>query len=308
MLVEEPRLCQLAEELGISPIGAAVFRADEKVVEVLLKNGTSPNAPDPIGASPLAIAVASGSEDMARLLLRHGASLTNADPLLCLTPLEYAAREGDNSMCGALLEHWRSQGRRDAHQLLSKPLALAVRGYHVEVVKILLVSGADIFMNMCSFLSVAELELLRVSARLPVKRPATIDNLLDQLPPRTPREFVDAKIKAAGWSNVFGGFDSEEMQTLLAQYEEIAAVGKTVEAEPASICESPTHDDQHSCNGFNKTSEVVEEVSNRPCVIEKRSTAELEYLRKKARILALQAKVASASGSERPFENGTSVS
>jgi hypothetical protein len=308
MLVEEPQLCQLAEELGISPIGAAVFRADEKVVEVLLKNGTSPNAPDPIGASPLAIAVASGSEDMARLLLRHGASLTNSDPILCLTPLEYAAREGNHAMCGALLEHWTSQGRRDAHQLLSKPLALAVRGYHVAVVKILLESGADIFMNMCSFLSVAELELLRVSAKLPVKRPATIDDLLDQLPPRTPRDFVDAKIKAAGWSNVFGGFDSEEMQTLLAEYEEIAAAAKMVEAESAFIVECPTHDDQHSCNGFNKTSEVVEEVSHCPSMTEELSAAELDYLRKKARVLALQAKVASPSGSEQAFENGISVS
>lgn len=306
-LAEVPRLSHQAEELGISPIGAAVFQEDAKIVEVLLQNGTSPNAIDPIKSAPLAIAVATGSKDMVRLLLRHGASLTISDPILCLTPLEYAAREGNHSMCAALLECWSAQGRRDAHTLLSKPLALAVRQYHVETARLLLDFGANIFMNMCSFLTRAELQL--ISSPYPA---ASRESLLERVAPRTPREFVEAKIKAAGSNNspgnyLPGSFTSEELQELLKQYEQKAITSaKSLGAEPHT-CEHETHEAQDLCNSPKTTSEVVDEHSYPARAIEARSLAEMEYLKKKAHILALQAEVASPSGSQQPLENGISV-
>lgn len=156
MLTQDPDLWNASEFQGVSPLGAAVYRNDERMVSMLLSRGASPNARDPMGSSPLAIAVASKLEIIAKLLLQYGACITLVDPVLGLNPIEYAAREGNHTMCGTLLGNEKPQSPYDKKELLSKPFALALRQYHTDVILVLLEHGADVFMNMQPFLRPSE--------------------------------------------------------------------------------------------------------------------------------------------------------
>jgi ankyrin repeat protein len=152
IITQEPEILYASELHGVSPLGIAVNLNDERMVKMLLFQGASPNALDPIGSSPLAIAVASNLEVMAKLLLQCGASITLFDPILGLNPLEYATREGYHTMCGILLENETARSPSDKKKLLSKPLVVAIRYYHVDVVVVLLEHGANACMDMWSFL------------------------------------------------------------------------------------------------------------------------------------------------------------
>jgi hypothetical protein len=156
MLIQEPGLWSASEFQGISPLGAAVHRNDERMVSMLLGRGAPPNALDPMGLSPLAIAVASNLEIIAKILLQYGASITSVNPFLKLNPIEYAAREGNHTMCSTLLGNEKRQNPYDKKELLSKPFALALIKYHIEVIVVLLEHGADVFMNMQPFLHLTE--------------------------------------------------------------------------------------------------------------------------------------------------------
>ncbi|KAF7676178.1 hypothetical protein GT037_005683 [Alternaria burnsii] len=163
MLTQEPGIWHALEVHGVSPLGAAVCRNNERMVSMLLGRGASPNALDPVGSSPLAIAVASNFENMAEILLRYGANISLNDPVLGLTPLEYAAREGNHGMCGTLLEDEKPQNPYDKKELLSKPFALALRHLRIDVVMVLLEHGADVFMDMEPFLRPEERTWVRFS-------------------------------------------------------------------------------------------------------------------------------------------------
>ena len=118
ILAEEPDICRLAEAHGASPLGVAAFRGDERMLNALLGHGASPDALDPIGSSALAIAVASERQNIIYVLLQHNASLSILDPILNLTPLEHCAREGNISLCAAILEHMGPQNSNNAKELL----------------------------------------------------------------------------------------------------------------------------------------------------------------------------------------------
>ena len=215
MFAENPDLCHLAESHGVSPLGIAVYRRDNHMVEFLLDKGASPNALDLIGFSPLIIAVASDSKDLARLLLQRGAILGIPDPSLGLTALEYTAREGHHDMCRTLLGHLKDQLFVCKSDILSKPLALAVRRHHADVVRLLLDHGADVLMNMHEFLQPAEISSLN-------DRYGNIGNIHMSL-----YDFVAFKgqgkvvyrgdLQSKGWWN--GDADSKSILAIIKSYE-----------------------------------------------------------------------------------------
>ncbi|CAN9449980.1 unnamed protein product [Alternaria alternata] len=200
MLTEEPGLWHELEVHGVSPLGVAVCRDDERMVSMLLGRGASPNAPIPVGSSPLAIAVASKLETMAQILVQHGADISLIDPVLGLTPLEYAVREKYHGMCGIILGDEKARGLSDRKDMFSKSLALALKRYHANMVVVLLDHGADVFTDMRSFLHpVDALEIASILAkaeRVEVSRALTDEELRkigvsDKT--LTPRRFLDSK-------------------------------------------------------------------------------------------------------------------
>jgi ankyrin repeat protein len=211
LLVKDSELLHLLEHHDVSPLGAAVYRRDEIMVNMLLDNGVSPGCLDSIGSSPLAIAVVTASEDMAHILMQRGADLNLTDPVLGVSPLEYAAREGMLDICRTLIRYPKNQsplnvaelwngepGHQPNHQF-SKPLALAVRRYHPDIVVLLLDHGADVFMDMRPFLQPGELPAEGIHAV-------------------TPRSFVERKIHTRHY-NSEATPASRRILAILKQYE-----------------------------------------------------------------------------------------
>jgi hypothetical protein len=151
MLVQEPELLSVSEFHGVSPLAAAVSRNDERMVNMLLDKGASPDAFDPMGISPLAIAVARNLEGIARLLMEYGASITLEDGFSRFTPLEYTAEQGNHSMCSTLLENEKVGRPFEKRKILSKSLGLATNSCHTAVVRLLVKHGADVFMDISPF-------------------------------------------------------------------------------------------------------------------------------------------------------------
>jgi hypothetical protein len=148
MLAQEPGLWSASEFQGVSPLGAAVHRNDERMVSMLLGRGASPNALDPMGSSPLAIAVASNLEIIAKVLLQYGASMTSVDPFLKLNPFDFAVKGRNHTMCGTLLGNEKTLSPSEKKKLLSEHFALAISVCYTKMAEILLENGADIFMGV----------------------------------------------------------------------------------------------------------------------------------------------------------------
>lgn len=152
MVAEDAQICRLADRRGVSPLGVAALRGDEHMMTVLLDQGASPDAIDPIGSSPLAISMMSERADVVKLLVQRGASLEISDSSLGLTPLQYAVREGNRAMCDAMLMNRRTKNETSTRQLLSKLFATAVQLHRIDEVKLLLDYGADASIDLRKFL------------------------------------------------------------------------------------------------------------------------------------------------------------
>ncbi|CAI9632192.1 unnamed protein product [Alternaria burnsii] len=148
MLTQEPDLWSASEFQGVSPLGAAIHRNDERMVSMLLGRGASPHALDPMGSSPLAIAVASNLEIMAKILLQYGANMTSVDPFLELNPFDFAVKGRNHTMCGTLLGNETTLNPSEKKKLLSEQFALAISGCYTKMAEILLEHGADVFMGV----------------------------------------------------------------------------------------------------------------------------------------------------------------
>ncbi|KAH7084003.1 hypothetical protein FB567DRAFT_530403 [Paraphoma chrysanthemicola] len=274
LLEDEADLCETAERFGTSPLGAAVFREHGDMVHLLLQKGTSPDAIDPIGSTPLAIAVATGSETMAQLLQQHGVSLTIQDPVTRLTPLEWAARHGHKSMCEALLERWKSQGSVDAHMLFASPLTMAVECRHVEVAKLFLDHGANVFIEQ-----------------------STMEH-------NTPREHVARRVSSNGVGHCWLSTNERDMITMLEKHKNCRITkrysrdfwNRIIDDEHVmgdqddEINANKTTGDKDS-NGVNPSG--AEHLSVEPSI-----SPAMDYHAKKGRILVLQAEMASSSTSQ----------
>lgn len=192
-LLSMPELPGLMELRDSSPLGIAVFRGDDRMVELLLKSGFSPDAEDPICSTPLAIAVSSRLEKMVRILVGHGADLAVLDPILGLTPLEYVAREGLHRICQALLERVTSPRKPEGNPLLDKPLFLAIKHCQINVVVMLLDKGACPLLDMSDFLPK--------------------ESVYQRRPRLTPREYIESE------SSVISPVNAQYLLQILAPFE-----------------------------------------------------------------------------------------
>ncbi|KAF2650978.1 ankyrin [Lophiostoma macrostomum CBS 122681] len=103
LLGRSRRLCTRADVFRASPLGAAVLREDEAMVNLFLEHGASPDVLDATGCSPLAIAVHSGNEAIIRLLVSRGVDITIRDKVLGITAIEYAMQQSKYACCSLML-------------------------------------------------------------------------------------------------------------------------------------------------------------------------------------------------------------
>ena len=127
---------------GRTPLSWAAARGDSKSVELLLRNGASPNTPDRIGQGPLRQSLKASDAECLQLLLDHGAEVDQTDDWkqTCLLAAHYypnpVSFTGPLLKAGAQVNIRCSQGRF--------PLMEAVSKNNVAAVKLLLDYEADV--------------------------------------------------------------------------------------------------------------------------------------------------------------------
>lgn len=131
--------CVNTPELNLwTPLFAAVYRGDARMTELLMERGAYVNQLDVGGGSVLTYAAYKGHVKVARQLLARGAD----HGVHKMPPLVVSAQEGHLEMTEILLDAGAdvNQYRMDG---LAFPLFSSVKNGHVAIAKLLLKNGAD---------------------------------------------------------------------------------------------------------------------------------------------------------------------
>jgi ankyrin repeat protein len=142
---------------GYTPLLFAAQDGDVESAKLLIAAGADIKEPAPDGSSPLVIAAHAGQSDVGAALLDAGADPNDARA--GYTALHIAATAGDLPLVKALLDHGADPNARqlkgtptkrmaNGHSLDFKmvgatPYFLAVRGGHLDVMRLLAAKGAD---------------------------------------------------------------------------------------------------------------------------------------------------------------------
>nr|XP_016440447.1 PREDICTED: potassium channel AKT2/3-like [Nicotiana tabacum] len=129
----------IGDSKGRTPLHIAASKGHEECVMVLLRHGCNIHLQDVNGNTALWEAIAAKHHPIFEILY-HWASI--ADPYVAGDLLCTAARKNDLTIMKELLKHGLLVDSKDRHG--STPIRVAIEENHVEMVKILLINGAEI--------------------------------------------------------------------------------------------------------------------------------------------------------------------
>ena len=129
-------------ENGSTPIFHAVSKRNIEIIKVLLQNGAKPDVYDDDEMTPLVNAMERNRFDIAKILLEYGADI-NSSTYDGKTALHHAAKEGKLEIVQFLLKNNANIDCEWGIQYKSTPLYLATESTHAEIVKTLLINGAN---------------------------------------------------------------------------------------------------------------------------------------------------------------------
>jgi ankyrin repeat protein len=139
LLNDHPELLESKDNLGRTPLYAAVAHNQLDIATLLLANGANVNACDSQRHTPLIQSLWVYNHDkMVRLLLAKGADVNLSDEWK-MTAVAYAAKQGQIDDAKILVAN-------DANINFASgktPLYFAIIGNHADVVELLLANGAD---------------------------------------------------------------------------------------------------------------------------------------------------------------------
>ncbi|CAG9984884.1 unnamed protein product [Clonostachys byssicola] len=140
-LIEAGHPTDKKDQRGYLTLGTAAVNGHVSMVRTLLEHGADPNLKDGLGRTAIWWAAYNGWYEVANVLLDAGAELNITDDVLQLSPLMAATYRGRAKVLKLLLAGG-AKGHTEKHGYSA--LGLAVHFRHVDVVKILLESGADV--------------------------------------------------------------------------------------------------------------------------------------------------------------------
>lgn len=142
LLDADPTLLERVDENRDRPLTRAAERGELGIVRLLLERGANINATGCWQQTALHWAAEGGHEEMVAFLLSQGAQTSGSNDF-GLTPLLWACLRGHLGVLRLLLQHNGGQGleERDVRGLTG--LQLAVRSGEPDVVRFLLLAGAD---------------------------------------------------------------------------------------------------------------------------------------------------------------------
>ncbi|MCF7853260.1 MAG: ankyrin repeat domain-containing protein [Candidatus Pacebacteria bacterium] len=118
-----------------TPLMLAAYNGHADIVKALLAAGADVDRTDPVGRTALMFASSGPFPDAVRALLAHGANVNLSDRGEGWTPLMWAAAEGNLEVVKILLESGADKERKDADK--DTAYSFAVRKGHSEVVRLL---------------------------------------------------------------------------------------------------------------------------------------------------------------------------
>jgi ankyrin repeat protein len=142
LLDADPALLEGENGRGNRPVALAALYGQLGVVTLLIERGASLNTTAARGRTALHYAAGWGYEEVAALLLDKGAHANSRDQY-GTTPLMRACVNGNLSVVRMLLQHRQGQGLQERSDRGWTALHNAASSGHEEVVRFLLLAGAD---------------------------------------------------------------------------------------------------------------------------------------------------------------------
>ncbi len=142
LLQADPKLIEVKDALGLSPLNLAALHGRTGIVGELLAKGASLETGDRENSQPLHNAAARGHRDTAAYLVKKGADVAFADDN-GTTPLHFAASSGDLDLVRLFVEHGADVNMQNFTQGMV-PLHWAASRESGEIVEYLLDRGASI--------------------------------------------------------------------------------------------------------------------------------------------------------------------
>ncbi len=131
-----------SNDYNISVLHTACLKDDLDTVKMLVENGAEVDAIDGKGRTPLFIACAAGNVGIVKYLFENGASITYREPNKGAYPIHEACYWDNSEVVSYLLGVGINKNLKDfAGQT---PFKYAVRGENLDIIKIIVGSGAEI--------------------------------------------------------------------------------------------------------------------------------------------------------------------
>ena len=172
MLIRARANVAAADRYGVTPLSLASLNANAGMIEKLIRAGANPNAANPYGETVLMTAARTGSVEAVKILLEHGAAVDAKESVRGQTALMWAVVENHPEIVRLLHQRGANinatstvfvpppiradrvgqaagagitrQKAQSAPQGKMTPLLYAARDGNLEMVRLLLESGADI--------------------------------------------------------------------------------------------------------------------------------------------------------------------
>jgi ankyrin repeat protein len=130
-----------ANRYGVTPLSLACINGNAAMISLILEAGANANTTLPEGETALMTASNTGHVDALKVLLAHGANVNARENSRGQTALMWAVNEGYTAAAQLLIDAGADINAQSNGKF--SPMMFAVRGGHIDIVRLLLARGAS---------------------------------------------------------------------------------------------------------------------------------------------------------------------